>query len=207
MCDPVTLAIVGASAGGGFESIMGVMDLTNRISQQDDLNNAIEASYNAEVTAARNKALLDQMNLNQQTQTENLKNQQEKTQANKEALENTAAAEAAASALNVAGNTAQRTAAVADVNTLNREGAFEARGEGITTQHMMNSLAIKDTYENDITGAKLKADASWRPMTSGWLMETLGLSGSIVSGAASGAQAGYSAGSAYQKYKADNPKK
>lgn len=190
MCEPLTLAIAGAVAGGGLQSVMGVMDLTNRFSQQDALNSAIEDSYNQQVSAARSRALLDQQNLAQQTQTEQQKNQQEARQANQEAMQSAAAAEAAGSALNIAGNTAQRASAVTDINTLNREGAYAARGEGITAQHMMNALSVTDTYDNTTKSALLNAQASWRPLTSGWIMESLGLASGIVGGAASGASAG-----------------
>lgn len=194
MCDPITLMIIGASVSAAMSTTMGVLDLTNRVSQQEDLNSSIEESYNAEITAARSKAILDQQNNAQQTQTEYLKNQQEQLQANREAMETSASAEAAASALNVAGNTAQRAAAVTDVNTLNREGSYEARGEGITAQHMMNALSITDTYKNQTKSAELSAKAAWRPLTSGFLMETLGLTSGTISGAASGAQMGFMTG-------------
>ena len=160
MCDPLSIAIIGAGVGGGLANIFSTVDLISRYDQQNEMNEAIEDAYNQELELARSQAIIDKQNLNIETQSEQLANRQELLQDSQEAMASAAAAEAAASSLNIAGNTAQRRESVSDVNTLNRQGAFEARGEVIQSQHLMNALGIKQTYDNNVRSDRYNAEAA-----------------------------------------------
>lgn len=190
MCDPLSIAIIGAGVGGGLANIFSTVDLVSRYDQQNEMNEAIEDAYNQELELARSQAIIDQQNLNIETQSEQLANRQEQLQDSRESMADAAAAEAAASSLNIAGNTAQRREAVADVNTLNRQGAFEARGEAIQSQHLMNALGIKQTYDNNVRSARYNAEAAWRPLTGNFFEEAFKFNANMISGAASGASLG-----------------
>lgn len=194
MCDLITLAIVGATGGALLSAADSTLDLFGRYEQQEEMNKAIEDAYNQELEMARSQAIIEQQNLNIETQAEQLANRQEERQMEQEAMVSNAAAEAAASSLNIAGNTAQRAAAVTDVNTLNRQGAFEARGENIQTQHLMNALGIKQNYDTQTKSARLNAEASWRPLTGNFFEEAFSFGGNVLSGALSGAQLGMTYG-------------
>ena len=96
MCDPITLAIVGATGGALLSAADSTIDLFGRYSQQEAMNDAIEDAYNQELEMARSQAIIEQQNLNIETQAEQLANRQEERQMEQEAMVSNAAAEAAA---------------------------------------------------------------------------------------------------------------
>ena len=121
MCDPISLTLLGVGSAA-----LGAVQTIEEIGSAQEYNDAVIDAYNQEVSLARSQAIVDQQNLNIETQAEQLANRQEERQQEQEAMISNAASVAAASSLNIAGNTAQRSVAVADVNTLNRKGAYEA---------------------------------------------------------------------------------
>ena len=189
MCDPISLTLLGLGSAA-----LGTFQTVEEISSAQDYNDAVIDAYDQELEMARSQAIIEQQNLNIETQAEQLANRQEERQMEQEAMVSNAAAEAAASSLNIAGNTAQRAAAVTDVNTLNRKGAFEARGENIQTQHLMNALGIQQKYDTQTESARLNAEASWRPLTGNFFEEAFSFGGNMLSGALSGAQLGMTYG-------------
>ena len=157
MCDPLSIAIIGAGVGGGLANIFSTVDLISRYDQQNEMNEAIEDAYNQELELARSQAIIDKQNLNIETQS--------------------------------------------DVNKLNRQGAFEARGESIQSQHLMNALGIKQTYDNNVQSARYNAEAAWRPLTGNFFEEALRFNENMIGGATSGASLGMMAGGLFGKGK------
>lgn len=189
MCDPISLTLLGIGSAA-----LGTFQTVEEISSAQDYNDAVIDAYDQELAMARSQAIIEQQNLNIETQAEQLANRQEERQMEQEAMVSNAAAEAAASSLNIAGNTAQRAAAVTDVNTLNRQGAFEARGENIQTQHLMNALGIKQNYDTQVESAKLNAEAAWKPMSGAVMSAILNGIGTATTTFAAGVSAGQAFG-------------
>lgn len=189
MCDALSLTLLAVGS-----ATMGAIQAAQEIADAQSYNDAVIDAYNQEVEMARSKAVVDQSNLQTKTQSEQLENQQQRRQATQEAMRYDAAAEASASSLNIAGNSTMRREAVADVNALNREGAYAARGESVNVQHMMSALGIKDTYETNVRGSEMKADAAWRPMSGAVLSGVMGGLGTAVNIFGSGLSMGTTLG-------------
>lgn len=189
MCDPISLTLLGVGSAA-----LGAVQTIEEIGSAQEYNDAVIDAYNQEVSLARSQAIIEQQNLNIETQAEQLANRQEERQQEQEAMISNAASEAAASSLNIAGNTAQRSVAVADVNTLNRKGAYEARGEGIQAQHLMNALGIQQNYQTQTDSARMNAEAAWRPMSGQVMSSVLNGLGTAVDTFATGASLGSSLG-------------
>lgn len=189
MCDPISLTLLGVGSAA-----LGAVQTIEEIGSAQEYNDAVIDAYNQEVSLARSQAIVDQQNLNIETQAEQLANRQEERQQEQEAMISNAASEAAASSLNIAGNTAQRSVAVADVNTLNRKGAYEARGEGIQAQHLMNALGIQQNYQTQTDSARMNAEAAWRPMSGQVMSAILNGIGTATTTFAAGVSAGQAFG-------------
>lgn len=181
-----------AAAGAVIGLTLGTMSLVARQQQQEDLNESIEEMYQQDLKNARAQANLQLEMKEEETISANTKNAQERRNDALDALKINAEGEAAMSALNIAGNTAMRETGVADVSTIRREGAYDAREDTIQTQHLMDTLGIREQYDNAVQNAYAKGMNAWQPVGGSVLSNILGIAGSTIQGAATGASLGSS---------------
>ena len=178
-------AIIGTILG----ATLGTIGLIDSYSQQESLNAAIEASYEADMQNARNRYAQQQMQLQEETLQESTKNQQERREAQVESLQAEASAQAAMSSLNIAGNSASRNVVVNSTATSRADATYAARQEGIEAEHLVRSLGINREYEGAANYAAQRAEASWRPIGGSW-QSFLNIGTSALSGLSTGARLG-----------------
>lgn len=190
--------------GGGLSAGFGVMSgavstMTSAISAYAQ-NKAVEDQYQQEVDMARQKAAYDQQRQNEETHERLLRNAQEARDSSLESMQIRANAEAAMSALNIAGNSGQREVGVADVTQIRREGAYAENEDVIGVQHLMSQIGINKQYEWDTTAAKRRAKSNWQDVggivTNGIIKTITDIPKNFLSGAAFGSMFGGGAGSA-----------
>lgn len=190
--------------GGGLASGFGVMSgatstMTSAIAAHEQ-NKAIEDQYQQEVDMARQKAAYNQQRQNEETHERLLQNAQEARDSSLEGMRTRANAEAAMSALNIAGNSGQREVGVADVTQIRREGAYAENEDVIGVQHLMSQLGIKQQYDWDTTAAQRRAKSNWQDVggivTNGIIKTVTDIPKNFLSGAAFGSMFGGGAGSA-----------
>lgn len=198
MCILAT-AIVGAALAAVTSTVSTIASTYNAVEQ----NKAIEEQYQYEVDMARQKAAYEQNRVFEETLEETRRNAQESRDDALEGMRTRSGAEAAMSALNIAGNTAQREVGVADVARIRREGAYAENEDVIGVRHLMSQLGIKQQYEWEVDAAKNRAESQWQNpgaiALKGWLYDipTAGVQGAI-SGASIGSMFGGAGGSGYQ---------
>lgn len=185
MCD--VLSIVGTVLGTTLGAVSGTLSLIDSYSQQEAMNQAIEATYEADVQNARNRYAQQQMQLQEETLQESTKNQQERRESSIESLRSEASAQAAMSSLNVAGNTGARNVVVNATESARADATYEARQEGIEAENLVRGLGIVQEHNGSIDYAKQKAKASWRPIGGTW-QNWMNLAGSTLSGFKAGAE-------------------
>ncbi len=190
-----------AAVGGGLGLLSGAISTTTSLIGAYEQNKAVEDQYQQEVDMARQKAAYDQQRQNEETHERLLQNAQELRDDSLEGMRTRANAEAAMSALNIAGNTSQRETGVADVTQIRREGAYAENEDVIGVQHLMSQLGIKQQYEWDTTAAKRRAKSNWQDVQGmalkGYLYDVpmAGVQGAL-NGASLGSMFGGGAGSA-----------
>lgn len=178
-------AIIGTILG----ATLGTVSLIDSYNQQESLNSAIEAAYEADMQNARNRYAQQQMQLQEETLQESTKTRQERREAQVESLHAEASAQAAMSSLNIAGNTASRNAVVNGTTTSRADATYASRQEGIEAEHLVRSLGINQEYEGAANYAARKAEASWRPIGGAW-QNFLNIGSSALSGLSTGARLG-----------------
>lgn len=180
-----------AAVGGGLGLLGGAISTTTSLIGAYGQNKAVEDQYQQEVDMARQKAAYDQQRQNEETHERLLQNAQEARESSLESMQIRANAEAAMSALNIAGNSGQREVGVADIAQIRREGAYAENEDVIGVQHLMSQIGINKQYEWDTMAARNRAKSNWQDVQGmglkGFLYDTpmAGLQGAI-SGASIG---------------------
>lgn len=192
--------LIGGGLASGFGVMSGAVSTMTSVIAANEQNKAIENQYQQEVDMARQKAAYDQQRQNEETHERLLKNAQEARDASLESMQTRANAEAAMSALNIAGNYGQREVGVADVTQIRREGAFAENEDVIGVQHLMSQIGIKKQYEWDTTAAHRRAKSNWQDVggivTNGIIKTVTDIPKNFLSGAAFGSMFGGGAASA-----------
>ena len=192
---------IGAFAGAGLGLTSAAISTTTSLIGAYEQNKAVENQYQHEVDMARQKAAYDQQRQNEETHEKMLRNAQEARDDTLDGMRTRSSAEAAMSALNIAGNTSARQTGVADVTQIRREGAYAENEDVIGVQHLMSQLGIKQQYEWDTQSAKARAQSRWQDVQGmalkGYLYDTpmAGVQGAL-GGASLGSMFGGGAGSA-----------
>lgn len=196
--------LIGGGLASGFGVMSGAVSTMTSAIAANEQNKAIENQYQQEVDMARQKAAYDQQRQNEETHERLLKNAQEARDASLESMQIRANAEAAMSALNIAGNSGQREVGVADVTQIRREGAFAENEDVIGVQHLMSQIGIKKQYEWDTTAAHRRAESNWQDVggivTNGIIKTVTDIPKNFLSGAAFGSMFGGGAGSAMPSF-------
>lgn len=193
---------IGAFAGAGLGLTSAAISTTTSLIGAYEQNKAVENQYQQEVDMARQKAAYDQQRQNEETHEKLLQNAQEARDDTLEGMRTRSNAEAAMSALNIAGNTGQREVGVADVTQIRREGAYDEREDVIGVQHLMSQLGITQQYDWDITAARNRAKSNWKDVQGmalkGYLYDVpmAGLQGAISGASLGSSLFGGGAGSA-----------
>lgn len=192
--------MIGGGLSAGFGVMSGAVSTMTSAIAANEQNKAIEDQYQQEVDMARQKAAYDQQRQNEETHERLLQNAQEARDASLASMQTRANAEAAMSALNIAGNSGQREVGVADVTQIRREGAYAENEDVIGVQHLMSQIGIKKQYEWDTTAAQRRAKSNWQDVggivTNGIIKTVTDIPKNFLSGAAFGSMFGGGAGSA-----------
>lgn len=192
--------LIGGGLASGFGVMSGAVSTMTSAITANEQNKAIEDQYQQEVDMARQKAAYDQQRQNEETHERLLQNAQEARDASLASMQTRANAEAAMSALNIAGNSGQREVGVADVTQIRREGAYAENEDVIGVQHLMSQIGINKQYEWDITAAQRRAKSNWQDVggivTNGIIKTVTDIPKNFLSGAAFGSMFGGGAGSA-----------
>lgn len=192
--------LIGGGLASGFGVMSGAVSTMTSAIAANAQNKAIEDQYQQEVDMARQKAAYDQQRQNEETHERLLQNAQEARDSSLESMQTRANAEAAMSALNIAGNSGQREVGVADVTQIRREGAYAENEDVIGVQHLMSQIGIKQQYEWDTTAAQRRAKSNWQDVggivTNGIIKTVTDIPKNFLSGAAFGSMFGGGAASA-----------
>ena len=192
--------LIGGGLASGFGVMSGAVSTMTSAIAANEQNKAIEDQYQQEVDMARQKAAYDQQRQNEETHERLLQNAQEARDSSLESMRTRANAEAAMSALNIAGNSGQREVGVADVTQIRREGAYAENEDVIGVQHLMSQIGIKQQYDWDTTAAQRRAKSNWQDVggivTNGIIKTVTDIPKNFLSGAALGSMFGGGAGSA-----------
>lgn len=192
--------LIGGGLASGFGVMSGAVSTMTSAIAANEQNKAIENQYQQEVDMARQKAAYDQQRQNEETHERLLQNAQEARESSLESMQIRSNAEAAMSALNIAGNSGQREVGVADVTQIRREGAYAENEDVIGVQHLMSQIGIKKQYEWDTTAAQRRAKSNWQDVggivTNGIIKTVTDIPKNFLSGAAFGSMFGGGAGSA-----------
>lgn len=192
--------LIGGGLASGFGVMSGAVSTMTSAIAANEQNKAIENQYQQEVDMARQKAAYDQQRQNEETHERLLQNAQEARDSSLESMQTRANAEAAMSALNIAGNSGQREVGVADVTQIRREGAYAENEDVIGVQHLMSQIGIKQQYEWDTTAAQRRAKSNWQDVggivTNGIIKTVTDIPKNFLSGAAFGSMFGGGAASA-----------
>jgi len=204
MCD----ALLGGSI---FSTLALAQGITSDVLQrqtaarnQEVLNDAIETKYNADIENARKSLGAQQFQAQEKANQETLKSKQEERQASLQALQENAHSEAAMSALNISGNTAQRQLKANETGMDELENAYDYQEEAIHGQYLADTKGAQTQYDNNIRSAKASADAAWRPFDANpWWVSALNIGSSAANAFMSGANAGKTFGDAWNSNAGD----
>lgn len=182
MCDFGLSLYIGAALG----LALGITNAVEKQNQQSAMNAAIEASYQQDIEYARALAAQKEDMQVEEDRVNTSRNEQDRREAGLSAMQENAKAEAAMSALNIAGNTAIRETGVADVTTIRREGAFDARKDSIDAQSLMNQLGIRQEFDANVHQAEANGMNAWQPIGGTVMSNILDIAGSTINGAVQG---------------------